>query len=217
MKKAIVLLATLCSMVSGFASYSYTIQPRSYMFETHYDVYNDDEYLSSIEYYALQLRRIYNLCDEQGPVASGTARLLSMGALFTSMKQIDVTDQYNQSIGFIQGHFWTSAQGKFAFFDAQNRHFATAYVDWSGSSVSVVDSMNERKPIAVFRRSFVPHGDYYWEVKVINEEAIDARMLQIFSAFVTDAYWPSVPQERGPSWDALEAGLILQAILSDDY
>lgn len=220
MKRAFFILAFLASVSQGFASYIYTIQPRTYMFETHYDLYNDDEYFSSIEYYALSLRRIYNLCDSRGPVARGTARLLSMGALFNSMKEIDVTDEFERTVGFIQGHFWTSALGKFAFFNASGRHFATAYVDWSGSSVSVVDALNERIPIAVFRRSYVPHGDYYWQVKVVNEAAIDARMLQIFSAFITDAYWPSAPQQRGnTSWDALEAGIlsgVLEALLSDN-
>lgn len=216
MKKILFILTALCCTTTAFASYIYKIQPRSYLFETHYDIYNDDEYLSSIEYHSLRFHRIYNLCDEQGPVATATARLFSMGALFSAMKEIDITDQFNRPIGYIQGHWWTSAYGKFAFYDANNYHYATAYVDWSGASVNVVDAQNERSTIAIFRRSFIPHGDYFWEVNVVKEEAIDARVLQTFSAFITDAYWPYTPQERSTSWDILESAIILDALLNDN-
>ena len=207
----------LGAMAPSFAEYSYIIQPRSYFLETHYDLYSGDTYLNAVEQHSLQLHRIYSLCTEQGEIASGTARLLSLGALFHSMKEIDVVDNRGYNVGFIQGHWWTTASGKFALYDDSRYHVATAFVDRSGSSVSIVDGQNNRSPIAIFRRSYVPGGDYYWEIKVVKEGVIDPRMLYVFSAFITDAYWPAAPQpQTNPTLEALQAGIILKGLLDDN-
>ena len=201
---------------TAFAEYSYIIQPRSYLTSTHYDLYSGSSYLNTVEQNSLQLRRVYSLCNEKGELATGTARLLSVGALFNSMKEIDVVNERGRHVGFIQGRWWTTASGKYAFYDDSNYHIATAYVDRSGSSVSIVDSKNERSPIAIFRRSFVPGGDYYWDIKVLKDEAIDPRMLYIFSAFITDAYWPAAPEPRNSALETLEMGILLKSILDDE-
>ena len=215
MKRFLLTIFALGTFANGFAQHTYKIQPSSYLISTSYDLYSNDTYLSTVERYALQLQTVYNLCDERGEYATGTARLLSMGALFNCMKEIDVVDMLGQPIGFIKGNWWTTAAGKFAFYDQYGRPSAVAYVDRANASVSIVDPLNQRSPIALFRRSYVPHGDYYWEVKVVKEEAIDSRVLHIFSAFITDACWPTAPSERSTSFDALETAVIIKGLLDD--
>jgi hypothetical protein len=198
----------------GFSEMSFKIQPHSYLFSSNYDIFSGDAYQNTIENQYLQLQTIYSLYDAHRPVASGCARLFSMGVLSNCMRESDVTDDYGAYIGMIEGKWWTTSAGKYLIYDKKQRHVATAYVDRAKAGVSIVDARNERIPFALMRRSYVPNGDYFWEVKVIHEDAIDLRILKIFSAFITDAFWPSQPSSSTATWEAIQTMVIVNSIIN---
>ncbi len=109
--KKLILLILLLTTAKSFAGYEFMVQPRSYWFETDYDIYNGDEYITTVEKNWLQLRTVWSLCDEKGEYGNGTARLLSPGVLLNSMREIDIVDYHKKQIGYIKGEFWTSAAG----------------------------------------------------------------------------------------------------------
>lgn len=210
-------ISTFALVNSAFSQYSYVIQPRSYLFSTEYDIHEEQGVLTTIENNSLQLRRIYSLCDRSGEFGRGIARLFSLGCLFNCLKEIDCYDEFNRPIGLIQGHWWTTAAAQFTFSDATGFHYATAYIDRNYSTVNIVDAQNERIPLAVFRRHLVPGGgDYHWDVTVLEPHAINQKMVQIFSAFVTDACWPIAEGQRESALDILHTGIIIHSLLNDE-
>ena len=215
MKKIIAFLL-LFSCSFAFADYEYIIQPRSYWFATHYDIYSGDEYITTVEKDWFHLNTIWSLCNEKGEYANGTARLLSLGSLLNCKREIDVYDYHKNHFGYIQGEFFTSASGKFVFYDQYQHPYAVAFIDQGKSSVNIMDYHNQRVPIAIFRRTHVPGGDYHWNVKVVREDMIDQRSLYVFSAFITDACWPYNTQEGSTFWDTLNLILILDRLQQDD-
>lgn len=211
MKKLILsLLVFVCNF--AFAEYEFIIQPRSYWFSTYYDIYSGDRWITTIEKEWLQLRTVWSLCDEKGEYANGTARLLSPGIFLNSMREIDVVDYYKNNVGYIQGNFFTSAAGKFVFYDKFQHPYAIAYLDQTGASVNIVDYNNERSHIAIFRRTYVPGGDYHWTVKVVNEKAIDPQTLYVFAGFITDACWPVNTEQGSGFWDTVRMLILLESL-----
>jgi len=214
------ILFVACS--TSYANYSFSIQPREYLFSTEFDIYCSEEYLYSVESNFWQLHKSYSVCDHSGEVVNGTARLLSMGSIFNAMKQIDVTDSRGKKLGYIKGYWWTSASRKFAIYDEYNRHYATAYVGRNWNSVSIVNATNERIKIATLVRNYIPGGTYQWDATVYNENALDLGTLYVFSSFIADT---CKPYDGGQSGDpttadviggAIQTGLILDAIFGDD-
>lgn len=208
------LLLLACNF--AFAEYEFIIQPRSYWFSTHYDIYSGDKWITTIEKDWFHMHTIWSLCDEKGEYANGAARLLSPGILLNSMREIDVVDFYKNNVGYIQGNFLTSAAAKYVFYDQYQHPYATAYIDQKRSSVNIVDYNNERSPIAIFRRTHIPGGDYYWTVKVVNERAIDPKTLYVFAGFITDACWPVDTAEGSAFWDTVRTIILLEAFTRDE-
>ncbi len=197
MHRFILLLLLVCNFAC--ASHEFIIQPRSYWLSTHYDIYSNEQYLATVEKEWLHLPTTWSLCNENGVYASGKARLLSMGSLLNSMKEIDIFDSTEVRLNYIQGDFSTTASGKYLFHDDSETPYAVAFIDQGKASVNIVDYENQRLPIAVFRRQYTPGGDYYWHVNVIKEGVIDRKTLYIFAAFITDACWPYEMPEKKPS------------------
>lgn len=206
------ILGLLALFSSAFAEYEFDIQPNRYWFSSHYDIYSGGKYLSSVENDWMQLHTVWSVCDEKGEYATGTARLLSLGAVSNAMREIDIVDYHQKQLGYIQGHWWTSAAGKFVFYDQYEHPYAIAYVDQSKASVKIVDFVNQRLPIAVFTR-----WEDVWNIKVHNEEVIDPRVLYVFSAFVSDAYRKFVTRDTsgGTFWDTLNLLIILDSLRDD--
>lgn len=211
-----ILLLLILSTAKVFAGYEFKVQPRSYWFETDYDIYSGDEYITTVEKNWLQLRTVWSLCDEKGEYGNGTARLFSPGVLLNSMREIDVVDYHQKQIGYIKGEFWTSASGKFVFYDEYQHPYAVAFIDQGRNSANIVDFHNQREQIALLRRTHVPGGDYFWNVKVLKDNRIDPRTLHVFSAFVTDSCWPYNTREGGGFWENVALILLLDR-LQEDY
>jgi len=192
MRKFIVfMMAILAFGTHAFADTSFVIKPRNYLFSKYFDLYSEDNYINTIEKNELQLRTVYTLLDKESEVAMGTARLLSLGSLFDSMKEIYIRSDDGTLIGMVQGKWWTTASGKFFIHNGEGIHVATAFIDRNEANVSILDPTKNRRLLSTLHRIFVPGGTYYWEVKTLDETIIDPRILQIFSAFIVDAYWPS--------------------------
>jgi len=211
MNKIIAFLLLLTSTFA-FADYEYVIQPRSYWFSTHYDIYSGEKYITTVEKDWFHLNTIWSLCDERGEYANGTARLLSLGSLLNSKREIDVYDYYQKPVGSIQGEFFTTAAGKFVFYDENQHPYAVAFLDQNKASVNIMDFHNQRVPIAIFRRTYVPGGDYFWNIKVVKEDVIDPQALYVFSAFIADACWPINTQGGGSFWDTLNLLILLDRL-----
>lgn len=179
--------ACLCLTQGMDAAYSFTISPRTNFFSTTYDIFSEDDYCNSIENHYFQFRTVYSLFNEEGALATGTARLLSMGTFLGSMREIDVHDAHGNYLGSIEGHWTTEVAGKFSFTDEYQFLYATAYVDLSRDRVIIVDAYDEELPIASFKRYLSRSGGApYWKVKVVDEAVIDYRIVEIFAAFITD-------------------------------
>lgn len=208
----------LLLLASGhvFAEYSFTIQPRSYLFSSHFDIYSNNNYLYTVESNFFQLRTCYSVCNHSGEVVAGAARLLSLGALSNALREIDVTDFRGKKIGFIEGRWWTTASRKYFFYDNENWHYATAYIGLDGNSVSIVNAQNERVQIALLRRFQVSDGGYYWETRVFQNDAIDPSMLYVFSAFIADTCSFSKRDSANAVGQAIQTGILLDYLYNDD-
>lgn len=202
---------------SLLAEHQLNMRPRANLLSSYYDVYTDDQLISSVKREHLHLNKIYCVSDQRGEYARGVAKLFSLGTLVKSLRKIDLYNEFDKKMGSINGSFTTSEKGKFTFLNRKKKPLATAYIDKTGSSVTIVNSVNEFIPIALFRRSFIPEGDYFWEIKIFDEHALEPSMLYIFAAFVTDTCWPSeMKPEKIPSWESLELLEIIKEIAQDE-
>lgn len=173
-----------------FAHTSFTVQPTKHLLSTEFDLYSADEYLCTVETVCWHLHRCYTVSYPSGEQVCGTARLLSLGALFNALKEIDITDSQGETLGLIEGHWWTDAARKFFLYDAAHQHYATAYVEKDYKSISIVDAKNEKIKLATFVYKEVAEDTYQWEGNVHKHAAIPQSTLYVLSAFIADTCTP---------------------------
>lgn len=198
-------IALLFLVQSLFAEYQFKIQPKKHLLSTYYDIYSDDRSISTIKREHLQFNTIYSVRGEMGESTRGIAKFFSLGTLSKSLRQIKLYDESNQRIGSIKGTILTTAKGKFTFYNHRKKPLAKAYIDRSGSSITIVSSSDKWNLYALFRKVNLPqNGESCWEVRVFDEYALDPSMLYIFGAFVSDSFWPEISdEENAVTWESL--------------
>jgi len=138
-------------------------------------------------------RYFYDLLDADGGwEVRGITQFLSWGMLSRNLMDIYLYDQKG-FIGSIQGKFFTNARSKFIIFDEHNQMIANAYVN-SESADFVVLNEDESKILAKLEGG--SFGDVsLLDVKFQNELKFDARILKIFTAFVSDYHDYFIPRK----------------------
>jgi len=101
------------------------------------------------------------------------------------MKEIDVYDDNEEKIGFIDGSAFTIANARFDLYNAKGEHAAVAYLDYSRVGFTIADP--EGMTVAHLKRNFTDHASREdWDMAIYNLKAVDMRLLKIFSAFIAD-------------------------------
>ncbi len=182
-------LSNLFSFVAliGFAEpITYTIVEHPYRFSTYFEMQGKNGFEGRAIKNTLAVRTAYDLYDAAGAYqAQGVIQALSLGSLFAWGKDIDIYDPMGKQIGFIDGQALTTASAKYTFYNNKNIAVATAYLDYSCSGFVVMAHPGERT-IAHLRRIFVDNVVDHWDVTLYEPQAIDMRMLKVFSAFAID-------------------------------
>lgn len=161
----------------------YTIVQNEYRFNTYYEMYGSRGCEGRVIKESLRIRTMYDLYDKEGEYeAEAICRALSLGSLYTWAREIDIYDPAGNSIGFIEGKFFTTAQAKFNIYDGEDRLVANVYLDFVSKSFTLVEPSKNAKPLGQIKRT--ASGD--WGVVLNDETALDARLVKIFSAFVVD-------------------------------
>lgn len=185
MKFALNILLLIFSWQAWSQPYSFTITESPYLFSTYFEMRGKDRDEGRVVKNHLNLRTVYNLYSPSGLIeAQGICQILSLGAIYPWAKDIDVYDRKGEKIGFIDGQLLTTTTAKYNFYDQGDRYVASAYLDSSSSGFSVIGE-NERT-IARLKRNFIQDDIDSWEVVHYDQDALDPRILKIFSAFSID-------------------------------
>lgn len=186
MKQVLGILLSLFSFWGDAEPFSYTIVEHPYRFSTYFEMQGKNGFEGRAIKNTLAVRTAYDLYDAAGIYqAQGVVQALSLGSLFAWGKDIDVYDPQGKQIGFIDGEALTTASAKYTFYNEKNVSVATAYLDYSCSGFVVMAKPGERT-IAHLRRIFVDHVVDHWDVTLYEPQAIDMRLLKVFSAFAID-------------------------------
>lgn len=175
------------SALSGFAEpYSYSILEHPYRFSTYFEMRSQNGFEGRAIKSNLVLRTSYDLYDSVGNLeARGIFQTLSLGSLFAWGKDIDVYDTLDHRIGLIDGEVLTTANAKYTFYDGNNQRVAIAYLDRACSGFVILSAQGERT-IAHLKRNFVADTLDHWDIVLYEPQALDLRLLKIFSTFAID-------------------------------
>lgn len=183
-KSLFLILPLLFTSLFAGEKLNYTITAHPYRFSTYYEMDGSQGYEGRAIKNAISIHTCYELYDANGTyVAEGVCRILSLGALFSWAREIDVYDETHNFIGLIDGQTWTSASAKYTISDATGRLVAYAYLDYNSAGFTITDTTKAEKPIAYLKRNF-SQGD--WQVTMYANSPLDVRILKVFSAFVID-------------------------------
>jgi hypothetical protein len=148
-----------------------------------------ETYAGSIKKSAFRVRTNYDLSNEHGWQATGITRILSLGALFSWAKDIDIYDTRRVQIGMIDGELATFESAKFSIYTYDEEGVPTrnaiayANADFSRFIILSEEDTNINPiPIAELNRT-EPNN---WHISVNYPEKIDDRILRIFAGFVVD-------------------------------
>jgi len=180
------LFATLlCAVQIQAQALSYTISESQYLWSTYFEMQGKDSYIGRVVKNHYNVRTVYDLYDSKNRFeAQGVCQVLSLGAVYPWAKDIDVYDQYGLKIGFIDGQLLTTAAAKYGFYDSRDVLVANAYLDVQSSGFTIMTP--DERTIARFKRNYVQDDLDYWNIDVYDAEAIDMRLLKIFSGFAID-------------------------------
>lgn len=166
--------------------FTYTITEHPYRFSTYFDMHNAKGYVGRVVKSHLSARTSYDLYDALGNFeGKATVQACSLGALFVWAKDIDVYDEKNEKIGFIDGEALTTASAKYSFYNQKNERVATAYLDYSCSGF-ILTAEKGGRTLGLFKRNFVLDVTDFWDIAIYEPEAIDLRLIKAFSAFAID-------------------------------
>ena len=186
------LLASLLFLFSTalHSSQDLKIVPQKTWLSRSYDIYSDHRYVGSVKRELLHINTIYSVSDKYGECVRGIAKLFSLGTLSKGFKKIKIFDEADMKIGYIKGNFLEPTRSQYTFTDERKKSLAIAQLDDTGTYVKIVHPRHRHAQYALFERVHSEEGDY-WEIKLLDEEALDPRFLYIFAAYVADSYWPS--------------------------
>ena len=186
MRRLIFAFLVFCCIGAFAEPFSYSIVEHPYRFSTYFEMQGKNGFEGRAIKNTLALRTAYDLYDSGGNYqAQGIVQSLSLGSVFAWGKDIDIYDALGKHIGFIDGEVLTTASAKYTIYNEKKEWVATAYLDYSCSGFVVMAAKDERT-IANLRRNFVANVTDHWDVVLYEPEAIDMRILKVFSAFAID-------------------------------
>lgn len=180
-------LLLLCCTSGKGAPLNYTIIKNVYQLSTYFEMFDSTSSVGRVIKPHFSLQLTYNLYDNLGDYqGQGVARVFSLGSIYTWARVIDVYDSTGISIGVFQGVMLTTALARFDFFSSSGLLLATAYVDYSVNSVTLVSPTVAEVPYGIIRRQYSVAGPDTWLVQLYDTALLDTRLFAIFSAFIID-------------------------------
>lgn len=198
MKMIVSLLAVLLLSVSGSAAETrlqkFSIHEKPYRFSNYFEFQGDEGPCGLVvkkRYAYLKVRTHYEVYDAKGQwQATGIARLLTLGALYSWGTEIDVYDTTGKKIGFIDGQLVTLAAARFSLYEYDDKGRSTlkaiAYMDKEKGSFSIVDPNNDKYLFSSLQRIFLPNVHDYWKGQIFVPEAVNDSVMKVFAAFAVD-------------------------------
>ncbi len=163
------------------------ISKHDYTLEDHFDVNSNFGHIGNVIQSSLSLRKNYAYYNWHGNLESSAyVRFFSFGTLFTCATAMDIYDAQGFPIGEIEGSFFTFAPAKFYFYDGQSVLKGIAYLDNDRCTFTLYHPTHSQKIIAIFSRVFVRDVQDWWIADIIDQEAIDYRVLISFGALAVD-------------------------------
>ncbi len=189
------LFASLCASEDpdGSNSAKYSVVKKSYWFSTEFEF--DAPEGKIVRTGNLTPWYYYDYVDGKGNhLSRGITRFFSLGTLFAWAMNIDVYDDNGNTIGLIEGHFWTKARAKFAIYE-KSKVVAHAFLNTDDNKFVMTSAWDEKLVIAKLKRA--DYGDVnFWEVKLTDNTLVDERVLKTFIAFISDYQNSFQPQKE---------------------
>lgn len=190
MKKTFFLIITLLfafNYAQANDKLHYTILKNPFAFSTFFEMLGQDHFEGRVVKNHIHVRSTYDLYDKHGEFeCQAICRALSLGAIFSWAKEIDIYDKHDHKIGFIDGKTATTAHAKFHLHNKEGHLVAIAYLDYDNSGFTIVSPEHGEKTIGHFKRHFTHKESHNWEVVFYDIKHMDQRIVKIFSAFVVD-------------------------------
>ena len=220
MKKILLLCFATFLCAKAFAEYTFSIEPQGYFAyrfhcnyfahtsiasaTAHFEQFNlkvhtpNAPYIPETIHKPAGVVRAYSFENPEGAYIEGSSTVLSLGTFLDSMKEIYVYNHQSEKyLGYFAGIWDTENIAEFVFYDIYSQPLAVASVDGERYSIPIMDFQNRDTQIAIFEKHHNRFSDgsveYYWEMRVLKDEAIPPEVLQIFAAFVTDIYFSPHP------------------------
>lgn len=181
-KYSLLAFVFFCCQMQG-KSVKYTVSEHPYTFSTYYEMHGEEGYVGRVIKKALSVRTCYALYNAEGYYEAEGVCSIGLGSLYPWAREINLYDAQGAPIGFIDGKFLTAAAAKYLIYNKEGNLVACAYLDRKIAGFNVVDSSEVERPLAFLKRRF-SEGD--WNVVVYSPEALDLRLVKIFSAFAVD-------------------------------
>jgi hypothetical protein len=168
----------------------YEIHLKQYRFSTYYQLMSQNKPVGKIvtPKRPWNLRTNYDLYTQEGVKEANGKFAFFNPAAWSSIWGVSGADLYivdgeGNDVGYIDGEFLTLEKAKYSFYNAKNEIVANAYLDGNRTGYTIVHPEYDTVPIALLKRHYVQGTIDYWSVSVYNTEAVDLRMIKIFSAF----------------------------------
>lgn len=164
---------------------SYSISESQYLWSTYFEMQNKESYVGRVVKNHYNVRTVYDLYDSKNTFeAQGICQVLSLGSLYPWAKDIDVYDHQGRKIGFIDGQLLTTAAAKYGFYNACDVLVANAFLDAQSSGFTIMTP--DERTIARLKRNYIQDDLDFWNVDIYDGDAIDVRLLKVFSGFAID-------------------------------
>ena len=141
------------------------------------------------------LRTRYDMFNPEGlELAHADTRIFSTGKLFTWLMHLDIYAPDKTRLGAIRGELMTTSAARFGLYNEKLQRVAVAYLEQGGYRCVLTTGDNYNQRIGVMRRTRASYlideelsGVYDpWSIELFDGDAIDARTLALFAAFVAD-------------------------------
>lgn len=131
-------------------------------------------------------RYCYDLYSSEGVfLAQGISRAFSCGLFCTRLMEFDVYDEMGGYVGYIGGECCTDELAKFVFMNVDGNEVGSVILRSDSKKVSFL-ILSPTNAIVATLDALLSENFSGWEFHVKQSVGIDARMLKIFSAFVSD-------------------------------
>ncbi len=169
--------------------YFYRVRVDSHFFSIDFEMESDWYTFGEIKKASFGFRAGYYLYNPEGKYRGyAFSRFFCLGAFFNWAAQMDIYDEEGKKIGSFEGEKTKEELIRFQLMNEEEEVIAFAYVDATGTGVSLVEPDQENYTIAIFSRDLSVGTQDIWEAHVYDPLAVDPRIMKLFSAFIADHY-----------------------------